>query len=1506
MYSIGQDAAAGLPKIDGRRTSTSRRTDEDGNEEFHEEEVDEFEELKRAAMEEYEQSQHTFKYPLAGEGNEKVVVIDVRAMGRKGGSEHRKLVVDRALATKDQDNERFYRNLRARFDRVGIELSKVEVRFERLAVEADVHVGGRGLPTVLNSVRNFVETNLQKVHLMRNPKKKFQILNGVNGVLKPGRLTLLLGPPGSGKTTLLKALAGKLQGKSPRVSGRITYNGETFDRFVPQRTAAYVSQVDNHIAELTVRETLDFAARVLGVGHKAEYLRLLREREKAAGLRGDPETDAYLKASALQGKRHSVVTEYMLRLLGLDVCADTIVGNQMIRGISGGQRKRVTTGEMVVGPMKTLFLDEISTGLDSSTTYLITKCIRNFVHMQDATVLLALLQPAPETFDLFDDIMLLSEGHIVYFGPREGVMPFFNNMGFALPARKGIADFLQEVTSRKDQGQYWADRTRPYEFVPVQAFSRAFEGSEAGRGNAAALAEPYHAPGKMPLDALVRTKYALSGWQAFKACLRREWTLMVRHKFIYIFRTCQVSVVSTVIATLFLRTTLNASSVSDGQTYLGLIFFAIIHMMFNAYSEMSIMVGTLPGFYKQRDAYFYPAWAASLPTALLRLPYSFVESLVLSCIIYWVAGLAPEAGRFFYFWLIMFLLHQMSVGMFRLMGAIGRTIVIATTMGSTLVLFIVTLSGFVLAHPQIHPWTIWGFWISPLMYAQQALSINEFRAARWQSPYGDSTVGLTVLNGRGLFTADWWRWLSIGALLGFAILFNIAVLVAQTFLNPVGAAAGSIPEEVMAEREFNRTGSSTITGPKKASPRKNDTRAAPDAHSDSLTGASFRRSLRAIVPGGSPKRQDHTNGSSDTQDIEMGAVAQENGPGDSVKAIKGTITKGMILPFQPMALTFHDVCYFVPLPKEMARDQGSKPDQGPPMLQLLHNVSGAFQPGILTALVGVSGAGKTTLLDVLAGRKTGGKVMGDIRLDGHPKEQSTFARVCGYVEQNDIHSPQVTVEESLMFSAQLRLMNVSRQDLRTFVNEVMALVELTPLKGSLVGVPGSTGLSVEQRKRLTIAVELVANPSVIFMDEPTTGLDARAAAIVMRTVRNTVNTGRTVVCTIHQPSIDIFEAFDDLLLLKRGGHPIYVGHLGVHSVDLVRYFQTIPGVPPLGKGINPATWMLEVSTLAKESQLGVDFAEIYRKSDLFRENEELIARLAKPATGSRPLHFKHAFPQSQPRQLALLLKKNMLTYWRSPFYNTVRFAFTIALGLIIGAIYWDLGDRRNQQGDVLNIMGAIFVAVIFLGTSNSSTVQPVVAIERTVMYRERAAGMYGVIPYAIAQGAVEFPWALGQSIVYSCITYFMIHFEFTAAKFFWYLLFSYLTLLYFTFYGMMAVAVSPSVQLAAVISSAFYSIWFLFTGFLIPRPRMPVWWRWYSYLDPVAWTLSGVIGSQLGDVEDIINVQGQNIPVNQYVSETYGFDKDSLWYTVLVLLGFSIVFWFVVAGALKFLNYQKR
>ncbi|KAL0720920.1 hypothetical protein Bca4012_035519 [Brassica carinata] len=270
-------------------------------------------------------------------------------------------------------------------------------------------------------------------------------------------------------------------------------------------------------------------------------------------------------------------------------------------------------------------------------------------------------------------------------------------------------------------------------------------------------------------------------------------------------------------------------------------------------------------------------------------------------------------------------------------------------------------------------------------------------------------------------------------------------------------------------------------------------------------------------------------------------------------------------------------------------------------LQLLSNITGAFRPGVLTALMGISGAGKTTLLDVLAGRKTSGYIEGDIKISGYPKVQETFARVSGYCEQTDIHSPNITVEESLIYSAWLRLVpEIDPETKIRFVKQVLETIELEEIKDALVGVEGESGLSTEQRKRLTVAVELVANPSIIFMDEPTTGLDARAAAIVMRAVKNVADTGRTIVCTIHQPSIDIFEAFDELVLLKTGGRMIYTGPLGQQSSQVIQYFESIHGVAKIKDNYNPATWMLEVTSQSTETELNIDFSKIYNESNLYK------------------------------------------------------------------------------------------------------------------------------------------------------------------------------------------------------------------------------------------------------------------------------------------------------------------
>nr|XP_009801729.1 PREDICTED: pleiotropic drug resistance protein 1-like [Nicotiana sylvestris] len=242
----------------------------------------------------------------------------------------------------------------------------------------------------------------------------------------------------------------------------------------------------------------------------------------------------------------------------------------------------------------------------------------------------------------------------------------------------------------------------------------------------------------------------------------------------------------------------------------------------------------------------------------------------------------------------------------------------------------------------------------------------------------------------------------------------------------------------------------------------------------------------------------------------------------------------------------------------------------------------------------------------------------------------------------------------------------------------------------------------------------------------------------MRTVRNTVDTGRTVVCTIHQPSIDIFESFDELFLMKRGGQEIYVGPLGHRSCHLIKYFESMFGVSKIQDGYNPATWMLEVTTSAQEMMLGVDFADLYKRSDLYRRNKVLISELNAPRPGTKDLHFDSQYAQPFWTQCMACLWKQHWSYWRNPAYTAIRFLFTIFVALAIGTMFWDLGTKLGNNQDLFNAVGSMYAVVLFLGFQNTASVLPVVAVERTVFYRERAAGMYSAFPYAFGQVSREF------------------------------------------------------------------------------------------------------------------------------------------------------------------------
>ncbi|CAA6668515.1 unnamed protein product [Spirodela intermedia] len=976
---------------------------------------------------------------------------------------------------------------------------------------------------------------------------------------------------------------------------------------------------------MTVRETLGFSGRCLGVGSNHEMLSEMSRLERTK--------------------------------LGLETYADILVGDEMRRGISGGQKKRVTVGEMLVGPARALFMDEISNGLDASTTFQIVKFLRQIVHSLDTTMVISLLQPAPETFELSMTSSCF--------------LDFFEFMGFRYPERKGIPDSLQEVTSRKDQEQYWTHKERPYRYMSVNEFVEAFDSFYVDQKMKGDLEVAYDRSKTHP-SALAKDKYGDTSWELFKACFTREWLLMKRNSILYIFKTGQL---------IFLAA-LGTSSIADWGKYLGALFYGLVSVMFNGMAEIIMTVVRLPVHYKQRDLLFYPSWAFGLPLVLLKVPISLLESVIWVSITYYGMGFAPPPGDFPANFGVVWT-HQVAMAVFRFIGAAGRSMIAANS---------VVFFGLVIMFLMLWPSTSF---LIPAGARQNSSLMPPSTSPLWERPVEESRA--LVINDEG---------------------------------------------------------------------------------ETKLLGCRHRKGESCV-------------------------------------------------PFKPLFSFVHHVNYYVDMPAEM-KGQGIEETR----LQLLCDVSGVFRRGVLTALVG-------------PGEKTGGYIEETSPSPGI-QNQTTLARVTGYCEQNDIHSPNATVYESLIYSAWLRL----PPDVKPERKKVDDLIELDQLRDALVGLPGVNGLSTEQRKRFTVAVELVANPSIIFMDEPTSGLDVRSAAIVMRT----------------------------LILLKLGGQVIYGGPLGQSS----RSLGAISGVPKIKERQNPATWMLQISVPSVEADLNLDFADVYSRSSLYQKNQQMIEELSTPAPGSQDLYFPTKYAQSFVTQCSACFWKQFFT--------------TVVMGLLFGTLFWNKGQQT-----------CVYVFAFFLGFLLAQRCSPWWLLrERSSIVREQQ-GMYSALAYAFAQVGIEVIYIAGQALLYCLICYSMVGFSWQVDKFLWFVFLVFMCFLYFGAQGMTSIAITPAYPVGSIVMLLFFNFWNIFSGFLIYRPMLPKWWRWCYWTSPVAWTIYGLIVSQFGESEKMLRIPGLScMTVKAFLKEVPGYERSFLGYVALAHVGFMIFFSLIFTLGIKFLNFQRR
>jgi len=511
------------------------------------------------------------------------------------------------------------------------------------------------------------------------------------------------------------------------------------------------------------------------------------------------------------------------------------------------------------------------------------------------------------------------------------------------------------------------------------------------------------------------------------------------------------------------------------------------------------------------------------------------------------------------------------------------------------------------------------------------------------------------------------------------------------------------------------------------------------------------------------------------------------------------------------------------------------------------------RPGTLTALMGVSGAGKTTLLDVCASRVRTGVVEGDLLVDGRPRDLS-FQRKTGYVQQQDLHLASSSVREALSFSALLRQpASVSREDKLAYVEEILKLLEMEAYADAVVGVMGE-GLNVEQRKRLTIGVELAAKPELLlFVDEPTSGLDSDTSWSIIQLLKKLAANGMSILCTIHQPSALLFAEFDRLLFLAKGGRTIYFGEVGKESKTLRDYFER-NGADKCPPSANPAEWMLEVIGAAPGTHTDIDWHDTWNKSPEYKEMRKELEKMEQMKDTEKqqqqdPSFYKE-YAATTKVQLVEVTKRAFQQYWRTPSYIWSKFALVSLVGLFIGFSF--INADTSTQGLQSQLLSVFMIFTVF-GQLIQQSMPLFVAARGLYEVREAPSRTFSWKIFMASQAIVDLPWNIIASVLLFFTFYYPIGLYQNAQPTdsvdergvqFW--IFVLLFLIFSQSFGLMAIAAIDTAEGGSNVANTIFSLSLIFCG-VLAQPTNGSYWLFVWYMTPFHYFAEGLLTTALKD-----------------------------------------------------------
>ncbi|RSL89934.1 ZEB2-regulated ABC transporter 1 [Fusarium floridanum] len=1247
----------------------------------------------------------------------------------------------------------------------------------------NLNVFGYGQPTdYQKDVANiwFEAANWPR-QLMGYGKTRIDIVRDFDGIVRNGEMLVVLGPPGAGCSTFLKTISGETSGIYVNDDAYFNYRGITAEEMHTQHRgeAIYTAEVDVHFPQLTVGDTLDFAAHARA------------PRDVPAGI--DKET--------FVGHLRDVV----MAMYGITHTVNTRVGNEYVRGVSGGERKRVTIAEASLSGAPLQCWDNSTRGLDSANAVEFCKTLRLQTELFDTAAFVSIYQAPQAAYDVFDKALVLYEGRQIYFGPTTEAKQYFMDLGFDCPARQTTPDFLTSMTSPQERVirpgfEARAPRT-PDEFAAAWKNSSAYtklqqeieeykqefpiNGPEAEQFRQIKRAV-------QAKNQRLKSPYTLSYGQQTSLCVWRGFKRLISDPTLTLSMLFGNFFMGLIVGSVFYN--LDQSTGSFYQRG-ALVFMACLSNAFASALEILTLYAQRPIVEKHNRYALYHPSAEAVASMLCDLPYKVLNAIVYNLTLYFMTNLRREPGAFFYFLLMTFLVTLCMSMIFRTIGSASRTLSQAMVPSSILILALVTFTGFIIQIDYMLDWCRWINYINPLAYAFESLMVNEFHDRKFECnvfvpayPDADpinrvcSTVG--SVQGEPMVDGDAYinmsfkyyhahKWRNIGIVIAFTIFFLITYMAFAEFVS-----AKKSKGEVLVFRK----------GHKLSGGNGNDAESSPAGRV---------------------------------------AITEKEGYGE-----------GQPSNFQSTSV-FHwnNVCYDVKIKSENRR--------------ILDNVAGWVKPGTMTALMGVSGAGKTTLLDCLADRTSMGVISGDILVDDELRDAS-FQRKTGYVQQQDLHLSTTTVREALNFSALMRQpTHIPTKEKLAYVDEVIKMLDMQDYSEAVVGILGE-GLNVEQRKRLTIGVELAAKPPVLlFVDEPTSGLDSQTSWAILDLLEKLARSGQAILCTIHQPSAILFQRFDRLLFLASGGKTVYFGDIGDHSRSMIDYFDK-KGADPCSPDANPAEWMLEVIGAAPGSETELNWPQIWRDSPEHAAVQEHLKELSHHhiEKDSDPSSYDE-FAADFKTQLVQVTRRVFEQYWRTPSYIYSKAALCVLVSLFVGFVFY---NAPNTTLGLQNQMFAIFQILTVFGQMVQQTMPHFVIQRDLYEVRERPSKTYGWQVFILSQIIVEIPWnTLMAALMYFCWYYPIGLYrnaeptdavaERGALMFLLLLAFMIFTCTFTDF----VIAGCGSAETGGNIANLLFMMCLIFCGVLAPPSSLPRFWIFMYRVSPFTYLVSAILSTAVAN-----------------------------------------------------------